>query len=1005
MFSQEIVKRIKESSHIEIVAVELGIELKKNKALCPFHAEEHASFSIDPKRQIARCFSCMPRAVDVIGLTMKMKNINFGEAIRFLAQRAGIELAPLTPEEEDAIQRSIRRKEVLEVTTQFYHDQLVKNNYEDSAGYIKDRGFTKELLEAFAIGLANGDGLKEHLRQCGFSQDDGINAGVLTARNDSVEDFFRRRLIFPVRVNGEVVTITARSIVEEAPAKWLHLKGEIRHLYNEAALESAGEILLCEGASDVLMATMHNYKAVGILGALSFKPEYYEKFRGVKQVFICLDADEPGRKGTEQISKVFMGDEKIIELPEGQDLSDYFKAHTRDEFETLKKKAKNWDETLLDVEEPLHIHLMDTDEAKFSDKKVAIDLMICAKGETFHVPKKFTARCEKACKNTMCPINHRTRRITIPENSKDLIDFTRFNDRKILHRLRTLSPCEEDTASRIQINIVERVTVQEILVIPMVSRIEARSEDGKEIDTDEMGREYRDKKVFALTSLPKTNQYFRAIGWVKSSPKTQTATLLVHKLEPINNDYENFQLNEQVIEEFKVFQPGEGESIESKLADVLKDITNNITHIYGAHRERALLCMLLAYCSQIQFKFDDEMLKKGWVEVVIVGDSGQGKTQLYDNLSKAIGLGEFISGTSATRTGISYSYQQTSDTWFLKWGKYPLNDGRLLFIDEGQSLSIDEWNKMSSGRSDGVIRADGVKQGEHPTRTRLIVSCNPKDNRILDDNMCGIETLKYIFRPADIRRFDLPIFLSSSDQSSDIVNIPQDERAVTQQKITPDILRKSVCWAWTRKAGNVVFEKGVVKRICEHATVLLNLYGAAKDIPIVTTDMRHKLARLAVALATFLHSTDQAHQKVVVKIEHVEYIDKFLREIFNHENCCLNVYAELKMDNSTLTDEEFNSFLETMEKEGLALRADGKINLSEDMRLIFLDFANNDAIDRSQLGDTLDLEEDSVTRKLKILKDFKLIRGRSGMRGYRKTPKFNKILRRMLISGFLKREG
>jgi hypothetical protein len=413
--------------------------------------------------------------------------------------------------------------------------------------------------------------------------------------------------------------------------------------------------------------------------------------------------------------------------------------------------------------------------------------------------------------------------------------------------------------------------------------------------------------------------------------------------------------------------------------------------------------MLLAYHSQIKFKFDKEPLNRGWVEIAIVGDTGQGKTQLFDRLSKAIGLGEFISGVSATRTGISYSYQQTGDTWFLKWGKYPLNDGRLLFIDEGQALSIEEWERMSSGRSDGVIRADGIKQGEHPTRTRLIVSCNPKDNRIIDDNMCGVETLKYIFRVADIRRFDLAIFLSSSDQNAAIVNVPKENRASTHQLISPALLRGSICWAWTRKAKDIVFDDEARKKVYEVAQELTLLYDSAKDIPLVTTDIRHKIARLAVALAKLVHSTDPGHEKVIIKKEHVDYINTLVRQVLDHENCGLNFYAELRKEHSTLTDREYEDIVATMVAEKFAFKAGSSFILAEDTRMIFLDFANNDVVERSQLAESLDIEVDSVTRKLKILKNFKLIRGRSGKRGYRKTPKFNKLLRKLLLEGRLTR--
>jgi hypothetical protein len=145
------------------------------------------------------------------------------------------------------------------------------------------------------------------------------------------------------------------------------------------------------------------------------------------------------------------------------------------------------------------------------------------------------------------------------------------------------------------------------------------------------------------------------------------------------------------------------------------------------------------------------------------------------------------------------------------------------------------------------------------------------------------------------------------------------------------------------------------------------------------------------------------HQKVIVKKEHVDYVNTLIRQVLDHENCGLNFYADLRKEHSTLTDREYEEIIATMIVEKFAYKTGPTFMLAEDTRLIFLDFANNDVVERSQLAESLDIEEDSVTRKLKILKNFKLIRGRSGKRGYRKTPKFNKLLRRLLIDGRLQR--
>jgi len=669
----------------------------------------------------------------------------------------------------------------------------------------------------------------------------------------------------------------------------------------------------------------------------------------------------------------------------------------KEEFEKRKKEAKILIEHLLDEVKPIPIYLMDIDKVEYADKKIVAEVMVCAKDEVYHVPKIFEAECRpKKCSiGDKCPYFHKKQRIHIAYDRKELIDFTRLPNYRIGYVLSSIVPCEFGDRGGIVTKVVEKIAVQDLLVIPKVTTLRTVKEDDKELVVDEMGREYRDKQVFALQPLPKTNEYFRVTGWVKSNPKNQIATLLITDLEPLNDDFQNFKITKKVAEDLRVFQVPNGSSIEVKIDEILTDLTNNVTKIYGEHRKRMLLAILLTYHSVISFKFDKEIVKRGWVEFTIVGDTGQGKTQTFEHLQKYIGLGVFISGTSARRTGVAYAWLQFGNTWYLKWGIYALCDGKVLFVDEGQTLKEDEWNKLSSGRSDGKITATGVKSGEHYTRTRLIVSCNPKDNAPIDESMCGVATLKAIYRPADIRRFDLAVFLSCSDQNQDVIDVPSDKREHTEQVITAERLYNNVCKAWTRLSKHVEFTPDAVQHVYDVTKELKNKYEKAIDIPLITSDARHKVARLAVALACLLHSTDESDEKVIVTKDHVEYIKNYKMSIYDHDNCSLNIYASLRKDVSTLSEEDYQEVLREFK---------GNAHfISDDVKSICLEFASNDVIERSYLADILDLTADNVSNKLKIFKDLYLIKSKSGKRGYKITAKFKKVLKRMLTEGLLEK--
>lgn len=190
--------------------------------------------------------------------------------------------------------------------------------------YLKIKGVSEEMFKRFKLGLAAEGSLREHLLEKGFTEEECIESGVVTVRNGKAEDFFRHAVIFPITIRGRVVSLTARMLSDNVFSKFMNLKGTIDWLFNEDALYGAEEVIICEGPVDTITAVQYGYRAVGTLGAHSFKEKYLPKFKRIKQVYACFDNDEGGRLGMKRLDEVFHGDIKIIELPEGEDLNDYF---------------------------------------------------------------------------------------------------------------------------------------------------------------------------------------------------------------------------------------------------------------------------------------------------------------------------------------------------------------------------------------------------------------------------------------------------------------------------------------------------------------------------------------------------------------------------------------------------------------------------------------------------------------------------------------------------------
>jgi DNA primase len=194
------------------------LSLKKSgrnfKALCPFHSEKIPSFMVSPERQIFKCFGCGAGG-DVFQFIMRMEGMEFGEALRTLAKRAGVRLKQYRPSETD------RQKQILyeinHLASEFYHYLLLKHPAGKRAlNYLLGRGITKDSIDLFKLGYAPnlGNGIQRFLvEKKGYKTNDLLNAGLVSRFDNQHRDFFRDRLLFTLKDHrGNIVGFAGRTI-------------------------------------------------------------------------------------------------------------------------------------------------------------------------------------------------------------------------------------------------------------------------------------------------------------------------------------------------------------------------------------------------------------------------------------------------------------------------------------------------------------------------------------------------------------------------------------------------------------------------------------------------------------------------------------------------------------------------------------------------------------------------------------------------------------------------
>ena len=276
------------------------------KALCPFHQEKTPSFFVFPDRQSCRCFGCNAGG-DVISFVMKREGVDFGEALRMLADRAGVSIARTREPTEDKVAGRVYQAN--EAAAQHYHQQLrTAPAAQGARDYVEKRGISERSVSDFLLGFSTGEGLKEHLVGQGFKESELLDAGLLREGESGKRELFRRRLLFPIRdIKGRVVGFGGRALDDSTP-KYLNTpqtavfdKSGVLYGIDRArgAIRERGLAVVVEGYTDVI--TAHQYGENNVVASMgtALTEKQVKLLKGLtKRLAFALDPDAAGDAAT-----------------------------------------------------------------------------------------------------------------------------------------------------------------------------------------------------------------------------------------------------------------------------------------------------------------------------------------------------------------------------------------------------------------------------------------------------------------------------------------------------------------------------------------------------------------------------------------------------------------------------------------------------------------------------------------------------------------------------------
>ncbi|NLC67295.1 MAG: DNA primase [Clostridiaceae bacterium] len=356
---EELIEEIRASNDIVDVVSEYVRLEKKGKyffGLCPFHREKTPSFSVTPSMQIFNCFGCN-KGGNVIHFIMNIENLDFIEAVEFLAERAGIKL----PEEKSQADKDIYvlRQEILEINktaARYFHENINTQAGMKAREYLRKRGVSDKTVKIFGLGYspAEDNKLYKYLLNKKFRMKAIIESGlVIRAKRDDYIDRFRNRLMFPIfDIRGNVIGFGGRVLDDSSLPKYMnspetlvYKKGSTLYAMNFARNSGEGKLIVVEGYMDVISLHQHGIiNSVASLGTALTSNQGRILRKYAEEIIISFDADAAGQaavlRSLDLLSEIGCK-LKVLNIPEGKDPDDFIRKWGIHEFKKLIDNAES----------------------------------------------------------------------------------------------------------------------------------------------------------------------------------------------------------------------------------------------------------------------------------------------------------------------------------------------------------------------------------------------------------------------------------------------------------------------------------------------------------------------------------------------------------------------------------------------------------------------------------------------------------------------------------------
>ena len=306
------------------------------KGLCPFHTEKHSSFFVFPEQQSWHCFGACGTGGDIFSFVMKKEGIDFGQALRVLAQRGGVTLSPREAPSKAEDEKRERLFQINEAAAEYYYHILSATKAGATArSYLTKRNIMPETIKEFRLGFSPDawETIKDYLLGKGYTEKELVEAGLIIEKEEGGSyDRFRNRLMFPIcDIQGRVTGFGARVLDDSLP-KYINSpqtpifdKSNSQYGIDKAksAIRKKDLVIIVEGYMDVLTAHQHSWQnVVGSMGTSLTEKQVEGIKRLTNKITLALDADLAGEEATLRGRAILAYsniEANVILLPPGKD--------------------------------------------------------------------------------------------------------------------------------------------------------------------------------------------------------------------------------------------------------------------------------------------------------------------------------------------------------------------------------------------------------------------------------------------------------------------------------------------------------------------------------------------------------------------------------------------------------------------------------------------------------------------------------------------------------------